>query len=846
MNLQDRRLLATALVGLGVATPPPLAPGPHTGKPAVEAARADARSGDDWGAPDWPTRSVPPNLRGSGLISVHARKPPMRPQLSDASPNDRRRSVGQGTRRDPGRGLAGTSTWDRHGWDAAMKGGWFSRSRTAVPMCFRRACASAALVAIVLMSMLTPDARAVATGWVGDRHAAVRLITGEQATGTMSTVDAGLQIRLAPGWHAYWRTPGAAGIPASITWIGSRNLRSATLSWPAPRRFPLEGLQTYGYETGVVLPIALRLADPGAPLILRADVNYSACKTICVPYHATLDLTLPTGLALPGPEAALITAARARIPGSLVQLGLILRAVEVARAAGGRSTLILRLATGGRPLVHPDLFVEGLPQGAPGRPHLTLSGSGATVILVVPRVHDAASVLAGRRLAFTLTEGLRGAATFHAAPRLVSVDALPGRTRLPLAILAVALLGGLILNVMPCVLPVLSLKLFALADLAGAERRRVRIDLLVTAAGILAGFVALAGGLIALKEAGAAIGWGIQFQLPWYLAAMTMVMVLFAAGLWGWIGIGLPGGVASRLGTAQLRSRRGTAFLTGLFATLLAASCSAPFVGTAVGFALARGPIAIMGIFLAMGLGLAAPYLLGATVPRLVSLLPRPGRWMLGLRFAFGLLLLGTALWLLSVLIRVGGGTQALLAGGFAAGLLGILAARRYAGLARRLTGGLAGALVVGAVGVAAVLPRAPEAAAMPLATRAAGPWRPFDRTAIAAEVARGRVVFVDVTAAWCLVCKVNELTVLDRDPVAARLRAPGVVAMRADWTRPSPAITAYLQSFGRYGVPLDVVYGPGAPQGVKLPDLLTADAVMRAFAAAAGAPRAAASGRDR
>nr|MDA8249629.1 protein-disulfide reductase DsbD family protein [Rhodospirillales bacterium] len=171
------------------------------------------------------------------------------------------------------------------------------RRRMVFQTYLRRAGAAAALVAIVLSVVLAPDARAAATPWVGDRHAAVRLITAEQATGAMSTVDAGLQIRLAPGWHAYWRTPGAAGIPASVTWAGSRNLRSAALSWPAPRRFPLEGLQTYAYETGVVLPIALRLADPSAPLVLHADVNYSACKTICVPYHAALDLTVPTGLA---------------------------------------------------------------------------------------------------------------------------------------------------------------------------------------------------------------------------------------------------------------------------------------------------------------------------------------------------------------------------------------------------------------------------------------------------------------------------------------------------------------------------------------------------------------------
>lgn len=687
-------------------------------------------------------------------------------------------------------------------------------------------------------------AHAAATNWVGDRHAAVRLITAEQATGSMPTVDGGLQIRLAPGWHAYWRTPGAAGIPASIHWAGSRNLTGATLDWPAPRRFSLDGLQTYGYGTGVVLSIALRLIDPTAPLVLRADVRYSACKNVCVPYHAILTLTVPTGLALPGPEAPLIAAARAKVPGPLAALGLTLRRAEVAPAVGGRSDIALLLGTGDRLLRHPDLFIEGLPQGAPGRPRVFTVPGNHTVTLVVPRVHDDAKVLTGRTLTFTLTD-VAGAATFTAAPRFVRM--LPRYDGLSLAILATALAGGLILNVMPCVLPVLSLKLFGLAELAGAERRRTRLDLGATAGGVLAGFAALAGGLIALKQAGGAIGWGIQFQLPWFLAGMTVVMVLFTANVWGWLWVGLPSGLATSLARVELRSRPGTAFLTGLFATLLAASCSAPFVGTAVGFALTRGPLEILGIFLAMALGLAAPYLLCAAVPGMVVLLPRPGRWMRWLRVTFGLLLLGTAVWLVSVLARVGSGMQALLVGALAILLLMVLAARHRARTRGRwIAGSLAGAAAVAAIVVTTVLPRAPEAAPA-LLSSPTGPWRPFDRAAIAPDVARGRVVFVDVTAAWCLVCKVNALAVLDRNPVAMRLRAPGVVAMRADWTRPSPTVTAYLQSFGRYGVPLDVIYGPGAPQGVKLPDLLTTEVVMRAFAVAAGTSRVVtAQGRQR
>ncbi len=690
-------------------------------------------------------------------------------------------------------------------------------------------------------------ALAAATPWVGDVHASVRLITAEQATGSMGVIDAGLEIRLAPGWHAYWRTPGAAGIPASIAWAGSQNLRSATLSWPAPHRYSLDGLQTYGYEQRVVLPIEIRPADPGAPLVLHASVHYSACKTICVPYHAALALALPAGLALPDPEASLITGARERLPGRLSQLGLTLRAAEVAPEAGGGAELIVRLATHGRGLTHPDLFVEGLPRGAPGRPRLYLSAAGDAATFVVSRVPDAASLLAGGTLAFTLTDGPGRAATFRAAPALVSSAALPGTAVLPLAILAAALLGGVILNVMPCVLPVLSLKLLALAELAGAERRRVRIDLLATAAGVLAGFAILAAALITLKVAGAAIGWGIQFQEPWFLAAMTMVMTLFAANLWGWLEINPPRGVFAIVGTARARSRRGNAFLAGLFASLLAASCSAPFVGTAVGFALARGPVEVAGIFLALGLGLAAPYLLGAAVPRLVVRLPGPGSWMIVLRGFFGLLLIGTAAWLLSVLSEVGGAFQALLVGGAAILVLGLLVLRRCARdlsrSARHTSAGTAAALAIAAAFVPALarelLPPSP-----PPAPILSGPWQPFDHAAIAREVGQGRIVFVDVTAAWCLICQTNDIAVLDRDPVAARLRAPGVVAMRADWTRASPVITAYLQGFGRYGVPLDVVYGPGAPQGVMLPDLLTSGAVMAAFARAGALPRAAAPGR--
>jgi suppressor for copper-sensitivity B len=351
-----------------------------------------------------------------------------------------------------------------------------------------------------------------------------------------------------------------------------------------------------------------------------------------------------------------------------------------------------------------------------------------------------------------------------------------------LPILAVALLGGLILNIMPCVLPVLLLKLTGVLDLSGRERAHLRAAFLSTAAGIVASFLVLAGGLVALKSAGASIGWGIQFQQPAFLALMAIVCILFAANIWGLFQIPMPAfvGRVAVASDAGLGSDHAKSFFTGVLATALATPCSAPFVGTAVGFALARGPAEILAIFLALGLGLALPYLAIAAAPGLVGFLPRPGAWMRWLKGVLGLTLVATAIWLMSII-------------GVQTGLLGASAA----------TGGGAH-------------------------------WVAFDEAAIADSVARDKVVFVDVTADWCITCQANKKLVIDADPVAGRLQQDGVVAMKADWTNPDPKIADFLGRHGRYGIPFNIVYGPGAPAGIVLPELLTRQAVTAALDQAA------------
>ena len=685
---------------------------------------------------------------------------------------------------------------------------------------------AACLLSLLALALPGGSARAAASGWDRQAHGAARLILAVEATGTGTRIDVGLQLRLSPGWHTYWRTPGDAGVAPTVDWKGSENLAGATIAWPAPQRLPpLGGLETVGYVDGVVLPIAVTLAHPGATLRLHAEVDYASCKDVCIPYHASLDLKLPPGLAQPGPEAKLIAAARARVPGNLAAAGLILRGAVVAPAKDG-AVLSVRLASMEVPLRAPDLFVEGAPDFSPGRPEVALAEGGRTATLRVPIRGTTAASLAGKPLHLTVVDGVRAAET-EAVPVAGTLPPLPGESGMRLAIMGVALLGGLILNLMPCVLPVLSLKLLALASYGGAARRTARLGLLASAAGVLASFAVIALTLIALKAAGAAIGWGIQFQYPWFLAAMALATTLFAANLWNWLPVALPSGLAGALGAVRGGGWFAEAFLLGAFATVLAASCSAPFVGTALGFALARGPGDIALIFAALGLGMAAPFLAVATVPGLVAWLPRPGPWMAWLRRGLGLVLMGTTGWLLFVLAREAGADMALLAGALLAVLLAMLAWRHARPVRRR-----AATLAAIAAAVVAVLVPSLRGGAVPIAPPAQGGamWQPFEEAALPRLVARGNIVFVDVTAAWCLTCKVNELTVLDRAPVADRLRARGTVAMRADWTRPDPVIAAYLQRFGRYGVPLDVVYGPGAPDGIALPELLTRDTVMDAF----------------
>lgn len=685
------------------------------------------------------------------------------------------------------------------------------------------------ILSLLFLALSMGGAQAAASPWAETDHTRVRLVSAASAVGDDAAVRLGLQFELEKGWKVYWRSPGDAGYPPRLDWAGSENLAGLAIQWPLPGRFSVLGLETLGYKDAVLYPLRAALSEPGRALSVKTTVDYLACNEICIPYRATLALDLPTGAAEPAPEAHDISRALARVPpdGDARPMGLALTAAETLVRDG--KTWLRVTATSDRPFDAPDLFAEGHEDLRFGKPDVRLSPDRKTAVLQT-RV-DGVKYLASKSflnqaVTLTVADGER-AAEFKRTIKAATGPAAVGEGGIGpsfLTILGLAVLGGLILNLMPCVLPVLSIKLLSVIKHSDSDPRTVRLSFLASAAGILTAFLILAGVLAGLKTGGALVGWGIQFQQPLFLILMTAVVSLFAFNLWGFFEVRLPMAV-SDLGehSAHVHGLGGH-FLSGAFATILATPCSAPFLGTAVGFALARGTGEIFAVFAALGIGLALPYLGVAARPSLARLMPKPGPWMATLKKVLGLALAATAVWLLSVLaISLSAVGAAIVAALIAGGGAVLWWAHR-----KGTSGWLGFALLTAlALSLPIILPK-PDAAADPAILK--GIWQPFDDEAVPKLVADGKVVFVDVTADWCITCQVNKTAVLGRGDVAKRLTGTNVVALKADWTRPNDAIARYLASFGRYGIPFNAVYGPGAPGGIVLPELLRSSVVLDAL----------------
>ncbi|WP_341534285.1 protein-disulfide reductase DsbD family protein [Oceanisphaera pacifica] len=673
------------------------------------------------------------------------------------------------------------------------------------------------------LTLLAQSAPAQSTGWQqAPEHppVQVRLVQTGPYNATENYYPTLLQVRLADDWKTYWRSPGEGGIAPRLNWQSSDNLAKVNWQWPVPQRFMLLGVETQGYQHDVDFPLQLTPADGAKSATFHAKLTLPSCTTICVLTDYDLQLPLDPSLGLDEQLNHDYQQAVSRVP----RPANLVSSQAVTWDANSKQLAVnLHNERGWQA---PAIYVDELEEAIFSQPKVSISDDLLQVRFNVNSWNDDLNLDQQAVVITAIDNGLAEelTATISAGTLAPTAEAMPSLAW----VMLYAVLGGLVLNIMPCVLPVLGLKLNSLIlgqrTNAQGHTLSVRPPLLWSAFGIMLSFWLLAAFMLILTWSGAQLGWGIQFQQPGFIGFMLLVTALFSLNLFGLFELRLPARLNTWLATRPGNGNGGHV-LQGMFATLLATPCSAPFLGTAVAVALASSPVILIAIFTGLGLGMALPWLLLALFPNVIRALPKPGIWMEKVKWLFGLMLLATSLWLLSLLsYTLGSGITWALAALLI--VLPLWSLVRQNG-ARGLIFGIAGMLLLGAVaGVVALTTQSHWVSPV----KDELDWQPLDADRIATEVAAGNRVFIDVTADWCITCQANKVGVTLRDPVYSALQDDDIVLMRGDWTRPDPAITDYLRANQRAGIPFNQVFGPGLPQGKALEVLLTTNKVISAL----------------
>jgi thiol:disulfide interchange protein len=654
-----------------------------------------------------------------------------------------------------------------------------------------------------------------------------------------------LDFRLEPHWHLYWKNPGASGLPAEVEWQLPAGLSAGEIQWPAPERIELGGLMNYGYEDAVTLIVPIEAAQDfelGSAVPIQAEVSWLACEEFCMPGDASLSLALTAGAeAVKSGEAPAFEAARARLPAPIAPWG-------VTAVIEGQD-LVLTIEQVDGLAIPSDLYFYADKEGViepSALQALSSVGEGQVQLraeLDVAQLQEPSAAVAGVlqsqsgnwSINLRIGADAAGAATESLAGQVPAATGFEG-VLLNLGLpgwLLLAFLGGLILNVMPCVLPVLSLKVFSLLKHSGQSRAQALLHGGAYTAGVVASFLALAAVLLALRAVGERIGWGFQLQSPNFVVVLTVVFFLFALNLMGVFEVG-----TSLVGADTKVSKRNDAlgsFGMGVLAAVVGAPCMGPLVASVSGIAVQTNAATGLLIFGVMGLGLASPFLFLSVFPKLVAYLPKPGVWMESVKQFMGFLLMAAVVFLALVAGRLGGvdAVIALLIALLVAGLAAWIYGRWSVPVKPKRTQRIAQVISLALLVVASYYAISETKAAYEnfetgSSVSKNGQWQPWSSERVETELAAGKPVFIDFTASWCLICQVNKKVATHTQATEALFEEYGVVALEADWTRYDSAITTELERFGRSGVPLYVLYAPDGEVTV-LPQSLTNGIVREA-----------------
>ena len=667
---------------------------------------------------------------------------------------------------------------------------------------------------LLLQMVFCSTANADLSNQYKDEMVEVKLISPFKEINTQNPFYVGLEFNLNPEWKIYWRSPGDSGSPPFLDLSASENLKNYKMRWPVPTRInETEDIVTNVYFDRVVFPVRVVVEDTEKPLILNGKLSFQVCETICIPIEANLHLIIKNGYNIDNEYTHIIEKAVSNLPLSPKDTGITNFSLHQI------SQNNLRLNIDGKidfPVGKSNIFLEKK-EGENIKIDKVVdikTRSASTVILdIFINNEHANAIINNKDIGVTFSKG--DLAVFK------KINVTLKTKHSFVIILLISLMGGFILNFMPCVLPVLSLKVSRFISRKNISKELIKYNFLFTSLGIIFSFMVLACISIVLKLLGDTIGWGVQFQQPLFISFMVLLILLFSANLFGLFQFSLPSSIYTKVDKYIKHKEKGIAFFEGTFATLLATPCSAPFLGTAVGYAMSSEVQVILIIFTFLGIGMSLPYLLFYLYPNFIIYLPKPGNWMKKLNFILGMGLAGSAIWLTTVLLTLSSWTHVFLLLLMVSVIIFIFSNKNFWRAFLFSITVLLSSIVISFSDL------------NNLRSMIAGPntnkleWNKFEDKRINNLVNEGNMVFIDITADWCVTCKVNKLLILENKKVINLFNSEKIILMRGDWTKPDEKISSFLFSWNRYGIPLNVVYGPNAKEGILLPELLTLNSIQ-------------------
>ena len=663
---------------------------------------------------------------------------------------------------------------------------------------------------IIIIFFFT-NAFALQTNWSNGIESQVRIISSSTHTNNQNELYLGLQYQLKKGWKTYWLSPGEGGFPQNINWSKSRNIQNIEILWPTPSEFEILGFKSLGYFDEVVFPLKTTIQNIEEETSVVLDVNYLTCKDICIPGNAHLELLIPSGIGQITEHSFIIEKSLSLIPINNLEISE-LENVSAKASADSDNVSIIITASSQKSFVDPKLYLDtefGLPVITPIINYsANYKNLKANFIfekkLFTKKSFNLDVIIKDNNQAFEINTDIK---IEEKQSKLSQNNSL-------IHFLLIAFIGGLILNIMPCVLPVLSIKLLSILK-KSEEKHLIRKSFIITSAGIVSSFMLLALIFIILRLIGVNIGWGMQFQQPLFLIIIALILFLFALNLFGLFEFNVPSLISSRIHQKLHQTNYFSDFFNGFFATILATPCSAPFVGTAITLAFTQSYSVMMEIFFCMGVGMAAPYLLVSLFPSIAMILPKPGQWMQGIKYFLGLLLLATLAWIGSILLNHFNVYFII-----TSSILLFLTSLILKFYKKKLLILLASSIIFLSL---------PNFSFFKFDQQIkASDWVDLTAIQIDDHIQNFDVLFVDITADWCAICQFNKINVINSSIVKEIFTKNNVIKIQGDWTKPNEKIEYFLQQHNKFGIPLNVMYSKSHPEGVVLSELLTINEIEK------------------